>query len=63
MDLILANGRIVTAHESHDADIGIEGGVVKQIGRGLGPAGRTVDCSASSCSPAASTCIPTSNSS
>ena len=45
MDLILANGRIVTAHESHDADIGIEGGVVKQIGRGLEPAGRTVDCS------------------
>ena len=44
MDLILANGRIVTAHESYDADIGIEGGVVKQIGRDLGPAGRSVDC-------------------
>ena len=45
MDMILANGTIVTAHESYDADIGIEGGVIKQIGHGLGPAGRTVDCS------------------
>ena len=45
MDLILANGQIVTAHESYHADIGIEGGVIKQIGHGLGPAGRTVDCS------------------
>ena len=45
MDLILANGKIVTAHESYDADIGIEDGVIKQIGHGLGPAGRTVDCS------------------
>ena len=45
MDLILANGKIVTAHESYDADIGIENGVIKQIGHGLGPAGRTVDCS------------------
>ena len=44
MDLILANGKIVTAHESYDADIGIEDGVIKQIGHGLGPAGRTVDC-------------------
>ena len=45
MDLILSNGTIVTAHESYDADIGIEDGVIKQIGHGLGPAGRTVDCS------------------
>ena len=45
MDMILANGTIVTAHESYEADIGIEGGVIKQIGHGLGPAGRTVDCS------------------
>ncbi len=45
MDLILANGKIVTAHESYDADIGIENGVIKQIGHGLGPAGRTIDCS------------------
>ena len=44
MDLILANGQIVTAHESYHTDIGIEGGVIKQIGHGLGPAGRTVDC-------------------
>ena len=45
MDLILADGQIVTAHESYHAEIGIEGGVIKQIGHGLGPAGRTVDCS------------------
>ncbi len=45
MDLILTNGKIVTAYETWEADIGIEGGTIKQIGRDLGPAGRTIDCS------------------
>lgn len=43
MDLILSNATVVTAHETYQADLGIEGGRIKQIGRGLGPAGRTID--------------------
>lgn len=43
MDLVLRNGTIVTAAETYDADIGIEAGRIKQIGHGLGPAGREID--------------------
>ncbi|MBM3482775.1 MAG: hypothetical protein FJX66_05700 [Alphaproteobacteria bacterium] len=45
MDLILSNATVVTAHETYQADLGIEGGKIKQIDRGLGlgPAGRTID--------------------
>ncbi len=44
MDLILRNGTVVTASESIQADVGIEDGVVKQIGKELaGPAGREID--------------------
>ena len=38
MDLILHNGTIVTAGATYDADIGIEHGRIKRIGRELGPA-------------------------
>ena len=44
MDLILRNGTVVTATDTVQADVGIEGGVVKQIGRALaGPAAREID--------------------
>ena len=38
MDLILRNGTVVTHAEEFIADIGIEGGKIKQIGQELGPA-------------------------
>ena len=38
MDLIIRNGTVVTHGEIYQADVGIEGGKVKQIGQGLGPA-------------------------
>ena len=43
MDLILRNGSIVTHAEEFIADIGIEGGKIKQIGQELGPAAREID--------------------
>lgn len=44
MDLILRNGTVVTAHETMQADVGIENGKVKQIGASLpGPAAREID--------------------
>jgi dihydropyrimidinase len=43
VDLLLCNGTIVTAAESYQADVGIEGGTIKQIGRDLGPAATTID--------------------
>jgi dihydropyrimidinase len=44
MDLILRNGTVVTATDRVSADVGIEGGLVKQIGLGLaGPAAREID--------------------
>lgn len=46
MDLILRNGKVVTANDVYEADVGIEGGVVKRIGSQLpGPAKREVDVS------------------
>ncbi|MDA0229897.1 MAG: dihydropyrimidinase [Proteobacteria bacterium] len=45
MDLILRNGSIVTHAEEFIADIGIEGGKIKQIGHKLGPAAREIDVS------------------
>jgi dihydropyrimidinase len=44
MDLIICNGRIVTAEKSNIADIAIEKGKIKAIGRSLGGhAKRTID--------------------
>ena len=43
MDLILRNGTVVTHAEEFIADIGIEGGKIKQIGQELGPAGKEID--------------------
>ncbi len=43
MDLIIRNGTVVTAGEISQADVGIEGGKVKQIGQGLGPAAKEID--------------------
>ncbi len=44
MDLILRSGTVVTATDTMVADVGIEDGLVKQIGRDLaGPAGREID--------------------
>ena len=45
VDLLLRNGTIVTAAETYQADVGIEGGTVKRIGFELGPAARVVDVS------------------
>jgi dihydropyrimidinase len=45
LDLVLRNGTIVTAAETYQADVGIEGGRVTQIGLELGPAANTVDVS------------------
>jgi dihydropyrimidinase len=43
MDLIIRNGTIVTASDITHADVGIEGGKVKQIGQSLGPAAHEID--------------------
>ena len=43
MDLIIRNGTVVTHGDIYQADVGIEGGKVKQIGQGLGPADKTID--------------------
>ncbi|MEE8172395.1 MAG: dihydropyrimidinase, partial [Alphaproteobacteria bacterium] len=43
MDLILRNGTVVTHAEEFIADIGIEGGKIKQIGQELGPAAKEID--------------------
>jgi dihydropyrimidinase len=43
MDLIIRNGTIVTADAAYIADVGIEGGKIKQIGQGLGDAGKVID--------------------
>ena len=44
MDLIIRNGTVATANEVYAADVGIESGVVTQIGLNLaGPAAREVD--------------------
>ncbi len=45
MDLILRGGRVVTAGDTFDADIGIEGGRIARLGFDLGPAQRTLDVS------------------
>ena len=44
MDIILKNGTVVNAGSTVKADVGIEGGKIKQIGHDLGEAGRVVDC-------------------
>src|SRR5215471_16017495 len=43
MDLIIRNGTIVTSGDITQADVGVEGGKVKQIGQGLGPAAKEID--------------------
>jgi dihydropyrimidinase len=43
MDLIIRNGTVVTVGETFQADIGIEGGKIKQLGHGLGPAAKEID--------------------
>jgi dihydropyrimidinase len=43
MDLTIRNGTIVTADAVYTADVGIESGKVKQIGKALGPAGKEID--------------------
>ncbi len=43
MDLILRNGTVVTHAQEFIADIGNEGGKIKQIGQELGPAAREID--------------------
>ncbi len=45
MDLIIRNGTVVTHGDIYQADVGIEGGKVKQIGQGLEPATKTIDAS------------------
>src|SRR5215471_18704246 len=45
MDLIIRNGTIVTSGDITQADVGVEGGKVKQIGQGLGPATTEIDAS------------------
>ncbi|MGE0685068.1 MAG: dihydropyrimidinase, partial [Candidatus Binatia bacterium] len=43
MDLVIRNGTVVTAGDVTQADVGIEGGKVKQIGTGLPPAAKEID--------------------
>lgn len=43
MDLVIRNGTVVTAGDVTQADVGIEGGKVKQIGVGLPPAAKEID--------------------
>lgn len=45
MDVVVRNGTVVTANEVYKADVGIEGGRIKQIGIGLGAAAREIDAS------------------
>ena len=45
MDLILSGGTVVTAGDTYDADIGIEGGRIARLGFDLGPAQREIDVS------------------
>ena len=45
MDLILRGGTVVTAGDTFDADIGVEGGRIARLGFGLGPAAREIDVS------------------
>ena len=42
-DLVIKGGRIATAIDVFEADIGISGETVAAIGRGLGPAKREID--------------------
>ena len=42
-DLVLKNGTVVTAGDVFQADIGISGGIVKQIGFDLGPGREEID--------------------
>ena len=43
LDLVIRNGTVVTAGDIFAADIGIAGGVIKQMGFDLGPARRELD--------------------
>jgi dihydropyrimidinase len=42
-DVIIAGGTVVTASDTVECDVGISGGVVTALGRGLGPAKETID--------------------
>ncbi len=42
-DLVIRNGTVATASDVTSCDIGIAGGVVTALGRGLGPATREID--------------------
>jgi dihydropyrimidinase len=43
LDLILKNARVATASDVFDADIGVRGGRIVQLGHDLGPARREID--------------------
>ena len=45
MDLVIRNGTVVTASDIAQADVGVEGGKIKHIGQGLGPAATEIDAS------------------
>ena len=45
LDLVIANGTVVTAGDVVDCDVGISGGVVTRLGRDLGEATETIDAS------------------
>src|SRR5579864_9008953 len=42
-DLVIKNGTVVTAADTQHCDIGIKGGTVVALGRGLGQAAREID--------------------
>ncbi len=42
-DTVIRNGVVVTAADVFEADLGVAGGVITALGRGLGPARREVD--------------------
>ncbi len=42
-DLVIRGGRVATAADTFECDVGVKGGVVAMLGRGLGPGGREID--------------------
>ena len=58
MDLVIRNGTVITAGEISQTDVGIEGEIVTQIGRGLGPAPKRLTPTARICFLAESMSTP-----
>jgi dihydropyrimidinase len=42
-DLVIRNGTVATAADTIECDVGVKGGIVATLGRGLGPGAREID--------------------